>query len=55
MKEKVSMILSMVIFGTIGIFVEYISMPTGFIASVRGIVGALVILAVMFYPTQAGF
>ena len=48
-KEKVSMILSMVIFGTIGIFVEYIAMPSGVIASVRGIVGALVILAVMFF------
>ena len=41
------MIISMVIFGTIGIFVEYINMPSGVIASVRGIIGALVILGVM--------
>ncbi|MBQ7115575.1 MAG: EamA family transporter [Clostridia bacterium] len=47
MKEKISMILSMVIFGTIGIFVKYIGMPSGVIASFRGIVGALVILSVM--------
>lgn len=44
MKEKVSMILSMVIFGTIGIFVEYIAMPSGVIASVRGIVGVVLIM-----------
>ncbi len=47
MKEKLSMILSMVIFGTIGIFVEFIDMPSGVIAAVRGIIGAVVILAVM--------
>lgn len=47
MKEKLSMIMSMVIFGTIGIFVKYIGMPSGLIAAFRGIVGALVILCVM--------
>lgn len=47
MKEKLSMILSMVVFGTIGIFIEYIDMPSGFIAAARGIIGASVILAVM--------
>ncbi len=47
MKDKVSIILSMVIFGTIGIFVEYINLPSGVIASSRGIVGAFVILGVM--------
>lgn len=47
MKEKLYMIISMVVFGTIGIFVGYIDMPSGVIAAVRGIVGALVILAVM--------
>ena len=49
MKEKLSMILSMVIFGTIGIFVNYIEMPSGVIACARGITGALIILAVMFF------
>ncbi len=48
MKEKLSMILSMVIFGTIGIFVNYIEMPSGVIACARGTVGALVISTVMF-------
>ncbi len=47
MKEKVSMIFSMVIFGTIGIFVKYIGLPSGVIASFRGISGAGVILLVM--------
>lgn len=47
MKEKASMILSMVIFGTIGIFVNYIGLPSGVITAFRGITGALVILVVM--------
>lgn len=47
MKEKISMILSMVIFGTIGIFVNYIGLPSGIIAAFRGITGAVVILVVM--------
>lgn len=38
------MIVSMIIFGTIGIFVEYIAMPSGIIAAFRGIVGMLVLL-----------
>lgn len=47
MKDKLSMILSMVIFGTIGIFVELIALPSGLIAAFRGITGALIILIVM--------
>ena len=47
MKEKASMILSMVVFGTIGIFVNYIGLPSGVIAFFRGITGATVILLVM--------
>lgn len=47
MKEKLSMILSMVIFGTIGIFVKYIGLPSGLIAATRGITGAVVIILVM--------
>jgi len=47
MKDKISMILSMVVFGTIGILVKYIALPSGVIAAFRGIVGALVILSVM--------
>ena len=37
----------MIIFGTIGIFVELIALPSGLIAAFRGITGALVILIVM--------
>lgn len=37
----------MVIFGTIGIFVNYIGLPSGVIAAFRGITGAVVILVVM--------
>ena len=47
MKEKFSMVLSMVIFGTIGIFVNYIGMPSGLVAAFRGITGAVVIFTVM--------
>lgn len=49
MRDKLSMILSMVIFGTIGIFVEFISLPSGVIAAFRGIAGALVIISVMLF------
>ena len=47
MKNKLSMIISMVIFGTIGIFVEFIGFPSGFVASFRGIVGAVLIVFAM--------
>ena len=39
--------LSMVVFGTIGIFVRYIPLPSAAIACVRGAVGALFLLCVM--------
>ena len=47
MNSKLSMIASMIIFGTIGIFVEYIAMPSGVIAAFRGTVGMLVLLITM--------
>ena len=47
MNSKLSMIASMIIFGTIGIFVEYIAMPSGVIAAFRGIVGMLVLVITM--------
>ncbi len=40
MSDKLKLISSMVIFGTIGIFVNYIGLPSGFIAFVRGGIGA---------------
>ena len=47
------MIASMIIFGTIGIFVEYIAMPSGVVAAVRGIVGMLVLLITMLLRKKA--
>ncbi len=47
MNAKIQMVLSMLIFGTVGIFVKFIDMPTGFIAAVRGGVGAVVIALFM--------
>ena len=41
------MLLSMVIFGTIGLFVKYIPLPSAAIALVRGVVGLLFLLIVM--------
>lgn len=41
------MLLSMVIFGTIGLFVKYIPLPSSAIALVRGTVGLLFLLLVM--------
>ena len=53
MNSKLSMIASMIIFGTIGIFVEYIAMPSGVVAAVRGIVGMLVLLITMLLRKKA--
>lgn len=45
---KLQMVCSMFIFGTIGIFVNYIPLPRGIIAFARGTIGALFLLAVLF-------
>ncbi len=44
MISKLKLITSMLIFGTIGIFVEYINLPSAFIAFVRGLIGAACLL-----------
>ncbi len=44
---KLSLITSMVIFGTIGIFRKYIPLPSGIVACVRGILGVAFLLAFM--------
>jgi len=44
MKAKIQNISAMAIFGTIGLFVQSISLPRAAIASVRGLVGAAVLL-----------
>ncbi len=41
---SVKFALSMLIFGTIGVVVKYCALPSGFVATVRGFVGALVML-----------
>ncbi len=42
----------MLIFGTVGIFVKYINMPSGIIAMVRGFTGMLIIFAAMKISRQ---
>ena len=44
---KLQLILAMFIYGSIGIFVKYIPLPSSIIANVRGIVGTLFLLAVL--------
>ena len=43
---KFRLVLSMVIYGTIGLFVRSISLPTSLIANFRGAVGAIFLLLV---------
>ncbi len=45
---KLNLITAMLIFGTIGIFGRYISLPSSVIAAVRGIVGMLFLCLVVF-------
>lgn len=45
-KAKLSLVMTMFIFGTIGIFVNYINLPTNIIAVVRGFVGAISLLLI---------
>ncbi len=46
-KAKARLLLSMALFGTIGIFVRYIPLPSGVIALARGVVGVLFLLLLM--------
>ncbi len=46
-QSKLSLILSMTIFGTIGIFRKYIPLPSGTVACMRGILGVLFLLGFM--------
>lgn len=41
---SLKLLLSMLIFGTIGLFVKATSLPSGFIAAARGIIGGVIIL-----------
>ena len=48
MKSKILLLMSMTIFGTIGVFRKYIPLPSGTISLVRGIIGVLFMLAVIY-------
>ncbi len=52
MINKLKLSVSMLIFGTIGIFVKYIPLPSGVIAMTRGYLGAAFLLAVMLVRGQ---
>lgn len=43
-QSKIALILSMVIFGTIGIFRKYIPLPSGMIAMARGLIGMVFLM-----------
>ena len=47
MKAKLSIFTSMLIWGSIGIFVKQIGLPSGLVAALRGIVGAIILLFCM--------
>ncbi|OIK15878.1 transporter [Bacillus sp. MUM 116] len=48
MKSKIQFLLSMIIFGTIGVFVRYIDLASSEIALLRGLIGCLFLMTVMF-------
>ncbi|MCG7344903.1 DMT family transporter [Sporosarcina sp. ACRSL] len=48
MTSKIQFLLSMIIFGTIGVFVRYIDLSSSEIALVRGFIGSLFLTAVIF-------
>ena len=47
-----NLIISMIIFGTVGIFVRYVGMPSAFVAMVRGFVGVAFILLWMLFTKK---
>jgi len=48
MKSNIQFLLSMIIFGTIGVFVRYIDLTSSEIALLRGLIGSLFLVTVMF-------
>ena len=46
-QAKTKLIFSMFIYGTIGLFVRWIPLPSSVIANVRGVVGTLFLLLVI--------
>jgi RarD protein len=52
MKSKIQFSLSMVIFGTIGIFIRYINLDSSAVALLRGLIGSLFLLGVILFTRQ---
>ena len=52
-KAKYQLILSMLIFGTIGIFRRYIPLPSGYLSFCRGLIGALFLILVIVIRKKA--
>lgn len=52
MKSKMFFILSMVIFGTLGVFVRYIDLASSEIALLRGFIGSLFLLTIIYFTKQ---
>ncbi|WP_277585158.1 DMT family transporter [Psychrobacillus antarcticus] len=48
MKSNIQFLLSMMIFGTIGVFVRYIDLSSSEIALIRGLIGSLFLTTVLF-------
>lgn len=48
MQSKIQFLLSMIFFGTIGVFVRYIDLSSSEIALLRGLIGSLFLTTVMF-------
>jgi len=49
---KLKLIFSMFIFGTIGVFVKYIPLPSSIIAICRGIIGSLFLIAIVLIKKE---
>ena len=52
-RAKLDLIIAVTAFGTIGIFVRYINLPSSVIAFVRGAVGAVFLLLLLYFGGQA--
>lgn len=47
-KARIQLIGSMLIFGSVGLFVRQISLPSGSVAFLRGIIGSILLLCILF-------
>ena len=55
MKSKIQFLLSMIIFGTIGVFVRYIDLASSEIALLRSLIGSLFLIIVMLIDEEKNF